>query len=66
MDSEKKEQQFDAIYMAITLGHVSAARCVFEASLNQAVNNKLDQIIKILEMKNLHFLIMDIEILKEQ
>jgi len=65
MDSVEREQRFDAIYMAITFGHIKAARSAFEASMNQATNDKLTQVIEILKKKGLYFLIEDIEKLKE-
>lgn len=65
MDSPEREQQFDAIYMAITFGHIKAARNAFEISMNQAVNDKLNKVIAILKKKDLYFLIEDIEKLKE-
>ena len=65
MDETEIEQKFDAIYMAITLGHIRSARRAFEASINHAVNDKLNQAIEILENKGLYFLVEDIEELKE-
>lgn len=65
MDSEKREQQFDAISMAIKLGQLNAARSMFEYSLNEAVNSKLDQLIRITEKLGLYRLREDIENMKE-
>lgn len=65
MDSVKKEQRFAAIYMAIQFGHSNAARSTFEDSVDEAINDKLDQVIEILEKKGLFFAIEDIEKLKE-
>ncbi|MFB3101480.1 MAG: hypothetical protein ACE1ZM_08565 [Gammaproteobacteria bacterium] len=49
MDSHEMEQKFDAIYMAILLGHITAARYAFRASMQMAVDEKIDQIIDFLE-----------------
>ncbi len=49
MDSQEMEQKFDAIYMAILLGHITAARYAFRASMQMAVDEKIDQIIDFLE-----------------
>lgn len=65
MDSQKREQRFAAIYMAIQFGHSKAARSTFEDSLDEAVNDKLNQAVKILEKKGLSFVIEDINKLKE-
>lgn len=65
MDSQKREQRFAAIYMAIQFGHSKAARSTFEDSLEEAGNDKLDQVIEILEKKGLSFVIEYIESLKE-
>ena len=65
MDETEIEQKFDAIYMAISLGHIRSARSAFKASINQAVNDKLDQVIKILKKRGLYFLVEDVEKLKE-
>lgn len=65
MDSVKKEQRFAAIYMAIQFGHSKAARSTFEDSLDEAINDKLDRVIEILEKKGLFFVIKDINKLKE-
>ena len=64
MDEIEKEQKFDAIYMAIQHGYITAARSAFEASLQIAVDEKLDQIINIFEKKGAHCLIEDIQKLK--
>jgi len=51
--------------MAIQFGHSKAARSTFEDSLDEAVNDKLNQAVKILEKKGLSFVIEDINKLKE-
>ena len=65
MDPVKKEQNFDAIRMALSHGYLGAARRAFEASINQELINKLNIVIKIIEDKGFHSLIVDIEKLKE-
>ena len=57
MDSQKMEQKFDAIYMAIVLGHITAARSAFKTSVQIAVDEKLDQVIDFLEKKDMSCLI---------
>lgn len=61
MDSQKMEQKFDAIYMAIVLGHITAARSAFKTSVQIAVDEKLDQVIDFLEKKDMSCLIKNIE-----
>ena len=61
MDSQKMEQKFDAIYMAIVLGHITAARSAFKTSVQIAVDEKLDQVIYFLEKKDMSCLIKNIE-----
>ncbi len=61
MDTTEMEQKFDAIYMAILHGHISAARCAFKASIQIAIDEKLDQIIDFLEKEDMSCSIKDIE-----
>ena len=65
MDPVEKEQKFDAIRMALSYGYLGAARSAFEASINQELIDKLNIVIKIIEDKGFHSLIVDIEKLKE-
>jgi len=55
------EQKFDAIYMAILQGHITAARSAFRVSIQIAIDEKLDQIIDFLEKKKMSCSIRDIE-----
>ena len=55
------EQKFDAIYMAILHGHITAARSAFRISIEIAIDEKLDQIIDFLEKKDMSCSIRDIE-----
>lgn len=61
MDSQQIEQKFDAIYMAIIHGHISAARCAFRMTLQLAIDEKFDQIIYFLEKEGRPCSISDIE-----
>jgi len=61
MDSKEMEQKFDAIYMEILQGHITAARSAFKISIQIAVDAKLDQIIDFLEKKEMSCSIRDIE-----
>jgi len=61
MDSKEMEQKFDAIYMAIMHGQLTAARSAFKISIQIAIDEKLDQIIDFLEKKEMFCLIRDIE-----
>jgi len=61
MDSQQLEQKFDAIYMAIMHGHLTAARSAFEDSIQIAIDEKLDQIIDFLEKEDMSCSIKDIE-----
>jgi len=61
MDSKEMEQKFDAIYMAILQGHITAARSAFKISIQIAVDAKLDQIINFLKNKEMSCSIRDIE-----
>ena len=42
MDSQEMEQKFDAIYMAIMHGQLTAARSAFKISIQIAIDEKLD------------------------
>ena len=55
------EQKFDAIYMAILHGHITAARSAFKISIQIAIDEKLDQIIDFLENEEMSCSIKDIE-----
>ncbi|MCH8262116.1 MAG: hypothetical protein IIA77_03560 [Proteobacteria bacterium] len=61
MDSREMEQKFDAIYMAIMHGHITAARSAFKISIQIAIDEKLDQIIDFLEKEDMACSIRDIE-----
>ncbi len=61
MDETEMEQKFDAIYMAILHGHITAARSAFRISIQIAVDEKLDQIIDFLEKKDMSCSIREIE-----
>jgi len=61
MDSQEMEHKFDAIYMAILHGHITAARSAFRISIQIAVDEKLDQIIDFLEKEDMSCSIRDIE-----
>ena len=61
MDSKEMEQKFDAIYMAILHGHITAARSAFRISIQIAIDEKLDQIIDFLEKEEMSCSIKDIE-----
>ncbi|MCH8846944.1 MAG: hypothetical protein IIC11_09460 [Proteobacteria bacterium] len=61
MDSQEIEQKFDAIYMAILHGHITAARSAFRISIQIAIDEKLDQIIDFLEKEDMSCSIRDIE-----
>ena len=61
MDETEMEQKFDAIYMAILHGHISAARCAFRTSIQIAIDEKLDQIIDYLEKEDMSCSIKHIE-----
>ena len=61
MDSKEMEQKFDAIYMAILHGHITAARSAFRISIQIAIDEKLDQIIDFLEKEDMSCSIKDIE-----
>ena len=52
MDAIEMEQKFDAIYMAISHGHIDAARSAFRISIQTAVDEKLNQIIDYLEKED--------------
>jgi len=61
MDSQEMEQYFDVVYMAISRGNITAARCSFRTSIQIAIDEKLDQIIDFLEENELPCSIKDIE-----
>lgn len=61
MDSKEMEQKFDAIYMAIIHGQLTAARSAFKISVQIAIDEKLDQIIDYLEKEEMSCSIKDIE-----
>lgn len=61
MDSKQMEQKFDAIYMAIIHGQLTAARSAFKISVQIAIDEKLDQIIDYLEREDMSCSIKDIE-----
>lgn len=61
MDSKEMEQKFDAIYMAILHGHITAARSAFRISIQIAIDEKLDQIIDFLEKEDMSCSIQDVE-----
>ncbi|MCH9048757.1 MAG: hypothetical protein IH836_07460 [Proteobacteria bacterium] len=61
MDAQEIEQKFDAIYMAILHGHITAARSAFRISIQIAIDEKLDQIIDFLEKEDMSCSIKDIE-----
>jgi len=61
MYEKEMEQKFDAIYMAILHGHITAARCAFRTSIQIAIDEKLDQIINFLEKEDMSCSIKDIE-----
>ena len=61
MDSQEMEQKFDAIYVAILHGHITAARSAFRISIEIAVDEKLDQIIDFLEKEDMSCSIREIE-----
>ena len=61
MDSKEMDQKFDAIYMAILHGNITAARSAFKVSIQIAIDEKLDQIIDFLEKKEMSCSIKDIE-----
>ena len=61
MDEKDMEQKFDAIYMSILHGHITAARSAFKISIQIAIDEKLDQIIDFLEEEDMSCSIKDIE-----
>ena len=61
MDSKEMEQKFDAIYMAILHGHITAARSAFKISIQIAIDEKLDQLIDFMEREGMSCSIQDIE-----
>ena len=61
MDSREMEQKFDAIYMTIMHGHITAARSAFKISIQIAIDEKLDQITDFLEKEDMSCSIKDIE-----
>ncbi len=61
MDSQEMEQKFDAIYMAIVHGHITAARCAFRMSIQIAIDEKLDQIIDFLEKEDMSCSLQELE-----
>ena len=61
MDSRQMEQKFDAIYMAIMQGHITAARSAFKISIQIAIDENLDQIIDFLEKEDMSCSIRDIK-----
>lgn len=61
MDSKEMEQKFDAIYMAILHGHITAARSAFRISIQIAIDEKLDQIIDFLEKEEMSCSIQEVE-----
>ena len=61
MDETEMEQNFDAITMAILHGYPLGA---FEDLIKINVNKKLNQVIRILNVKGLYLLVDDIEKLK--
>lgn len=50
MKDREIEEKFSAIVMAISTGHFNAARRVFETSLTNAANEKIDQAATIAEI----------------
>ncbi len=65
MDTADRELKFDAILMAIRLGYTNAARRAFEASLKNAANDKLDQIIRIATEKGAFSLVEELQNTRE-
>ncbi|MCH8013428.1 MAG: hypothetical protein IH823_01335 [Candidatus Dadabacteria bacterium] len=61
MDSRQMEQKFDAIYMVILHGQLTAARSAFKISIQIEIDEKLDQIIDFLEKEDMSCSIKDIE-----
>jgi len=61
MDSKEMEQKFDAIYMAIMHGQLTAARSAFRISIQIAIDEKLDQFVDFLEKEDMSCSIKDIE-----
>ncbi len=61
MDSKEMEQKFDAIYMAIMHGQLTAARSAFRISIQIAIDEKLDQFIDFLEKEDMSCSIRDVE-----
>ena len=61
MDSKEMEQKFDAIYMAIMHGQLTAARSAFRISIQIAIVEKLDQFIDFLEKEDMSCSIRDVE-----
>ena len=66
MDSQEKEQAFDAIYMAILHGYVNAARCAFDKTLESVIEEKLEEVIKLAIGKGAFCLVEDINQLKSK
>jgi len=65
MDSKEMEQKFDAIYMAILHGHITAARSAFRISIQIAIDEKLDQIIDFLEKEDMSCSLQELEDFRE-
>jgi len=65
MDSRQMEQKFDAIYMAILHGHITAARSAFKISIQIAIDEKLDQIIDFLEKEDMSCSLQELEDFRE-
>jgi hypothetical protein len=64
MDETELEQNFDAIKMALFHGYPLGARAVFKKSIQNAVNNRLEHAIRIVEKKGAFYLIDEIKGLK--
>lgn len=64
MDSQEMEQIFDTIKMALLHGYPHGAQKVFNTSIQKAVNNKLDQVVSVVEKSGAFYLIEEIKELK--
>ena len=65
MTEQEIDQKFDEMLMFIYAGRVSSGRNVFTNTIRSAINEKLDQVIEILEKKNAITLANEIRQLKK-
>ncbi len=64
MDDQKKEQIISAIYTAISSRNYQCASTIFDDITKQMINEKLDEVIALMEQENLTELINRIRQLK--